>query len=109
MLAAAGPAIVVFSLLLPGVLVAWVFLPPASRSERVLLGSLLGIFCVPFLCFGSAMLLGTAITVPLILGVGLVLNASLGAWVLLVRRRRRRKNPPRSESVFPIPSSNSKA
>jgi len=82
----------VFSLLLPGCLAARLFIVRATAWECIFLGSLIGIFSMPFFFFGIAMLLGSTISWPIVLGTSLVVNLSLGLGILS-RRGRREEDP----------------
>lgn len=76
-----------YAVWLPGALFTRLALPASEPFTGHVLAAALGFYVMPVLAFGAAMVLGTVVSVPLVLGVATALNGALGA--LLVRRTRR--------------------
>jgi hypothetical protein len=75
---------------LPGVLVARLALPTASRAERLVIGVVLGLALAPLASFAVAMLLGTIVTPRVAIVTAAVANGVLGSLLWLRAERARR-------------------
>lgn len=72
---------------LPGALFTRLALPASEPFTGHVLAAALGFYVMPVLAFGAAMVFGTVVSVPLVLGVATALNGVLGA-LLAIRVRR---------------------
>ncbi|MEE2829972.1 MAG: hypothetical protein VX498_12350 [Myxococcota bacterium] len=73
------------SSLAPGIALAWLLLGDRDRITLLTVGTVLGVFALPLFHFSLAMVLGTNIRPPVMLGLGLAVILVAGGRFLLLR------------------------
>jgi Kef-type K+ transport system membrane component KefB len=96
-----GLALFLFGSLTPGIAVASLVVDRRDTLALLTLGTVLGVFVVPFLSFSLALLLGTRISPALILCVGLGVTFPAVLYSVLSRRGTRASDPVHPSEVEP--------
>lgn len=79
------PVVFAYGILLPGYLAARILQPQRGPVTKLVLALAIGAPLVALACYSAAVILGTMISLPLLLGVGTALNVLLG--IVALRQR----------------------